>query len=996
MGLSKRLLVVLWTVVASGCSGGEPDASAPEPTTQSQELSAPWRSAQLELGAVGDRISDDALGSILLNGYVKPERYAELREGLTQLDYGLYRFPNGSFSNMYHWNGGDYYSAGSVWNEAKWSSSAKGFSSGFFVKINHRGTTRVHGLGNDPSLITDDDPSSYWESDPHISAAPRIYLDLPGEPVQVINLYWGGLAPTETPNIQLSHYDAPTGWPPPGEIPGSRWTTLSRRISVLGPNGVSIRLIGPTRLRFLRIELTPSLVGTSVRIANVEAFSTATQRDVVVHSKDATLQTQVHASPTSTVGTPLPDEGSWQRSWDFERFMAYLPPGAKPLICVNFGTGTPEEAAAWVDYANHVRGYGIKYWHVGNEVNGVWEEGGPISAKMYTEKFIAFYRAMKAVDPTIQVIGPVYAAQTLTELDSQDQESADMNWLEAFLRNIGTRERAEGRVYLDGVDLHQYPYFAQPGEQQTRKLLDASNEVLPRFAQVKSWVNQTLVNPADVSTHLSEYNTMPANIFSGTMGIENALATANIATAFLSVFPGKGHPYFFQPVPGPPSYTSSPLDFGDIALFAHEGSAVHSSLGLAPSSDYWTQYLLNRIWLRPNVVARYRAVTGGGADLRANAVDTSDSTRVVVLNLSPAPYSISFGPGGPSFGAGGVLYHWGAREFGRDGIDTLARASRNGGPSSNPIAVGATAIALQPYSANVIVARKSMPLPFRYARPEVTHLASVSPLPDRPALTVTGSVFVPQEVALTSLAISLDDGATFNTVRPTDGALDGPAEAFTIVNPSRPACADVRLRAAAGVLNPFVTKSLARFVDPTRLVSGKLVDDFHDGTTSLDRWWTWTYDPFNSNPPTLTVTQTVDGEQYHFAFSGLPTTGAAGFGTGFGGHLDTDPDIDGVRFAYKTEGTGARYYLSLKSTAQADDDNFGIELRSTNGTWVTASFALGDLHQSGWGAPAGVLTGATLLDVGFRIMGGPCANGAVNCPASGSLWIDSVETVGCP
>ena len=91
---------------------------------------------------------------------MKPERYAELRDGLTQLDYGLYRFPNGSPSNMNHWNGGDYYGSGSVWNEAKWSSSNKAFSPGFFVKINHRGTTRVHGLGHEPSLITDDDPSS--------------------------------------------------------------------------------------------------------------------------------------------------------------------------------------------------------------------------------------------------------------------------------------------------------------------------------------------------------------------------------------------------------------------------------------------------------------------------------------------------------------------------------------------------------------------------------------------------------------------------------------------------------------------------------------------------------------------------------------------------------------------------------------------------------------------------------------------------------------------
>ncbi|MDX2682608.1 hypothetical protein PV333_41195 [Streptomyces sp. NY05-11A] len=44
--------------------------------------------------------------------------------------------------------------------------------------------------------------------------------------------------------------------------------------------------------------------------------------------------------------------------------------GAQPVITVNYGSGTPDEAAAWVRYANITKGYGIKYWEVGNEVPG--------------------------------------------------------------------------------------------------------------------------------------------------------------------------------------------------------------------------------------------------------------------------------------------------------------------------------------------------------------------------------------------------------------------------------------------------------------------------------------------------------------------------------------------------------------------------------------------------------------------------------------------------
>ena len=53
------------------------------------------------------------------------------------------------------------------------------------------------------------------------------------------------------------------------------------------------------------------------------------------------------------------------------------PAGAKAIITVNYGSdptdtsaGDPNEAAAWVDYANNTKGLGIKYWEIGNEVGG--------------------------------------------------------------------------------------------------------------------------------------------------------------------------------------------------------------------------------------------------------------------------------------------------------------------------------------------------------------------------------------------------------------------------------------------------------------------------------------------------------------------------------------------------------------------------------------------------------------------------------------------------
>lgn len=87
----------------------------------------------------------------------------------------------------------------------------------------------------------------------------------------------------------------------------------------------------------------------------------------------------------------------------------------EPMICVNFGSGTPEEAAAWVEYCNggtdtyygrmraengHKEPYHIKYWDVGNETFGDWEIGH-CSAEEYAGRYLEFYNEMKAKDNSI-------------------------------------------------------------------------------------------------------------------------------------------------------------------------------------------------------------------------------------------------------------------------------------------------------------------------------------------------------------------------------------------------------------------------------------------------------------------------------------------------------------------------------------------------------------------------------------------------------------------
>jgi alpha-N-arabinofuranosidase len=84
--------------------------------------------------------------------------------------------------------------------------------------------------------------------------------------------------------------------------------------------------------------------------------------------------------------------------------------GAQVFITVNYGSGTTNEAAAWVACANVTNHCGFKYWEVGNECYGTWERdlntNAPYMANdpwTYAMRFRDYYTAMKAVDPTIKV-----------------------------------------------------------------------------------------------------------------------------------------------------------------------------------------------------------------------------------------------------------------------------------------------------------------------------------------------------------------------------------------------------------------------------------------------------------------------------------------------------------------------------------------------------------------------------------------------------------------
>ncbi len=92
--------------------------------------------------------------------------------------------------------------------------------------------------------------------------------------------------------------------------------------------------------------------------------------------------------------------------------------GTEPLLGFNLGTGTPEQAVAYVEYCNVDKGtqwsdlrrehgyeapHNVRYWCLGNEMDGPWQMG-TMTAREYGRKARDSARQIRVLDPTTQLI----------------------------------------------------------------------------------------------------------------------------------------------------------------------------------------------------------------------------------------------------------------------------------------------------------------------------------------------------------------------------------------------------------------------------------------------------------------------------------------------------------------------------------------------------------------------------------------------------------------
>jgi len=151
----------------------------------------------------------------------------------------------------------------------------------------------------------------------------------------------------------------------------------------------------------------------------------------------------------------------------------------EPVVCVNLGTGTIEEARNWLEYCNGTGSthhaelrrshgveepHGIKLWDLGNEIDGDWQIGHK-TAEEYGRAALECAKLMKWTDQSIELV----ACGDSGPLD---------DWNRTVLRHT------DG--YADYLSVHMY--IGREGRDVQTYLVDSHAQIERRISRVEGQI----------------------------------------------------------------------------------------------------------------------------------------------------------------------------------------------------------------------------------------------------------------------------------------------------------------------------------------------------------------------------------------------------------------------------------------------------------------------------------------------------------------------------
>jgi hypothetical protein len=229
--------------------------------------------------------------------------------------------------------------------------------------------------------------------------------------------------------------------------------------------------------------------------------------------------------------TNMSDGNNFQWASNFDAFANVAKSiGAQAFITTNYGSGTSQEAADWVTYSNKTKGYGLKYWEIGNENYGSWEndthavKNDPYTYANAAKDTIA---QMKAADSTVRVGVVVvtgedsYANNTSHPATNPRTGQVHNGWtpvLLTTLRSIG--------VTPDFVIYHRYEQG--PGGENDANLLQSAQTWPNDAANLRQQLSDYLGTAgANVEIVCTENNSVYTNPGKQTTSLVNGLFLAD-------------------------------------------------------------------------------------------------------------------------------------------------------------------------------------------------------------------------------------------------------------------------------------------------------------------------------------------------------------------------------------------------------------------------------------------------------------------------------------
>lgn len=508
-------------------------------------------------------------------------KYEKVRENVEDAGSFFIRYPGGSFSNHYHWNGEGSFDENGIWHPS-WTE----FRPGFKCRSRFPGTTYDAYEEGLPSHLVDGRLSTVWKSYPSLTTPQWFYLNLrSAHTVDKIVIHWGDPWAIDYQIQYCESGEAP--WP--HQELTNPWRTIKEVRGNTG--GVSVQTFPSVKAKYFRVNMTRSS-GQWYEVKEVYLYGEEWQ--VTINSDNFNSQTIAYASST----TPASKSWWWIPDFGFDEFMQWCGRFSRPVtpvITVNMGTGTPEEAAAWVYYANVEKGYGIKYWEINNEINGNWEMGGPVNAVDYAQRFIEFVDAMKAVDPEIKICAP-----TGPQPHDPSQVYDNKRYIESFLAYLSEHGKAD---YVDCLTFHWYAYWNNADNPDGYRIMLAKTEIEDKvIPKLREWIEEYCPEPDNVKLLLSEYGSGRAT--ANVCRLQEALWTVDWIGRFIKdggdmamrydvqggMWYNRWYDFTMDPVLDQDSWGG--LGYIDgIPL-----SGEYEKYAFQPRSAYWAMYMLANYW----------------------------------------------------------------------------------------------------------------------------------------------------------------------------------------------------------------------------------------------------------------------------------------------------------------------------------------------------------------------------------------------------------------